>query len=587
MLAGTTSALLFRSRNGGESWDPLPFPLRSRAVLHSLLIHPTVRDLYLAGVSAENTGVSGMWRSADGGSTWQPVSTFGGLPVRSIATFRGNPLRMAAGTDSGVFETTDGGLGWSRISRSDNPELQPVVSIAFDPKDANVLYAGTPHLPWKTVDGGLDWRSVHLGMIDDSDIFSIVVDRNRPQRVFAGACSGIYRTLNGGAQWAKLPQSKDASYRTYTLAQDPQYENVLFAGTTNGMIRSPDGGGTWKKIAPYATRSIAFDLSRLGRIFIATDEAGILRSDDNGETWQPANRGFSNRRLSPLAMDDSGTVYAGGSLDSVESAVFVLPVNAGEWSSGRTPAKPLVALAPSPKAPDTLYAATPASVFISRNAGNTWTTAAAPVTENPFSALLATPWASDALLAAAGSSVFISRDSAGTWSERQFPTAIRSLVALDSPWIAAIAESAIYVSRDGDVWEQYGYAASEEIYGIASTRARLFVATTTGLRVSDEARPLRPASGLPEGNTVQAICRHPCRPNVFFAASYNSIFTSVDEGRTWTRMATADWPVESIKQLIVAPGKPDRLLVLTPRQGVFALPLDPEANRRVSDTEAK
>ena len=43
-------------------------------------------------------------------------------------------------------------------------------------------------------------------------------------------------------------------------------------------------------------------------------------------------------------------------------------------------------------------------------------------------------------------------------------------------------------------------------------------------------------------------------------------------------MATGDWPVESVKQLIVARGNPDRLLVLTPQQGVFALPLDPEAN---------
>src|SRR5581483_275581 len=84
MLAGTSSALLFRSRDGGESWDPLPFPLRLRAVLYSLLIHPRIPDLYFAGVSAENPGASGMWRSADGGSTWQPVSVFNGLPVRSI-----------------------------------------------------------------------------------------------------------------------------------------------------------------------------------------------------------------------------------------------------------------------------------------------------------------------------------------------------------------------------------------------------------------------------------------------------------------------------------------------------------------------
>jgi hypothetical protein len=105
------------------------------------------------------------------------------------------------------------------------------------------------------------------------------------------------------------------------------------------------------------------------------------------------------------------------------------------------------------------------------------------------------------------------------------------------------------------------------------------------LRVSDEARSLRPVSGLPAGTTVQAICRHPGRATVLFAASYNSIYASADAGRTWRRMATDGWPVDSIKQLIVARGNPDRLLVLTPHQGVFALPLDPAANRRTSDIE--
>jgi hypothetical protein len=51
-------------------------------------------------------------------------------------------------------------------------------------------------------------------------------------------------------------------------------------------------------------------------------------------------------------------------------------------------------------------------------------------------------------------------------------------------------------------------------------------------------------------------------------------------------MATDGWPVDSIKQVVVAPGDPDRLLVLTPQQGVFALPLDREANKRTAGIEA-
>jgi hypothetical protein len=81
-------------------------------------------------------------------------------------------------------------------------------------------------------------------MIDDSDVFSIQPDRNRPQRVIAGACSGIHRSLSGGATWSR-PVGKSSSYRTYVIAQDPRYENVWYAGTTHGTIRSPDGGSTW------------------------------------------------------------------------------------------------------------------------------------------------------------------------------------------------------------------------------------------------------------------------------------------------------------------------------------------------------
>jgi hypothetical protein len=101
--------------------------------------------------------------------------------------------------------------------------------------------------------------------------------------------------LNGGGDWVKLPEARDASFRTYILTQDPQYENVFFAGTTHGMVRSRDGGSSWERLVPDATRSIAFDMGRLGRIFIATDQRGVLRSDDNGKTLQPVNQGIGRQ----------------------------------------------------------------------------------------------------------------------------------------------------------------------------------------------------------------------------------------------------------------------------------------------------
>jgi photosystem II stability/assembly factor-like uncharacterized protein len=585
VLAGANSGLLFRSQDGGETWQTLVFPMQLRAALHTILIHPKIRGLYLAGISSEGPEASGLWRSADAGATWQPVPAFIHLQVRALATFRGDTLVMAAGTDRGVFRTSDGGNTWERISPAENRELQPVVSVAFDPKDRNVIYAGTPHLPWQTIDGGKSWKSIYNGMIDDSDVFAIVVDRNRPMRVFAGACSGVYRSWNRGVTWGKLPGSKAASYRTYTIVQDPQYENVLFAGTTNGMIRSADSGSTWARIAPYATRSIAFDMSKLGRIFIATDEAGIVRSDDNGATWKPVNRGICSRRLSPLVSDEAGSIYTGAVLDPAQEAVFVLPNGEDEWSSGKFPGAPLFTVTASRLSRGGLYAITQRGLVGSRDGGQSWASMKSPAGSEPLTDVLAPAWESGTILASAGSSIFFSRDAGKTWREAPFPAPIRSLTALDAPWVAAITSAGVYLSSDGESWRGSAPIPGGEAYGIVSwSYQRLLAATAGGLRISSNGgRSWQVLAGELAGNTIHAICRHPLRQSVLFAGSYGSVLVSEDDGRTWRKISPNDWPVDSVKQLVVAPGNPGRLLVLTPRQGVFALELERRGQTPTSD----
>ncbi len=536
LLAGTSNALLFRSLDGGDSWTALRFPPQRRATLHALAIHPRIRNLWMAGVSPETPGESGMWISGDGGSTWLPVPVFANTSVWAIAVFRGNGEITAAGADTGVFPSRDGGVAWHRISPVENRELQPVVSVAFDPKNARILYAGTPHLPWKTVDEGRTWTSIHNGMIDDSDVFSILVDRNRPQRIFAGACSGVYRSFNGGTSWGKLPEAKEASFRTYTLVQDPQRENVLFAGTTHGMIRSTDGGGNWERIAHYATRSIAFDLSRLGRIFIATDDAGILRSEDHGRTWGQLKNGFSNLRLGPLALGGDGALLLH---DPADGAAFRLAEDSVRWTKVRPPALP--ALAGGAR----------------------------------LTGLLVSAWDSKGAVAAAGPYLYSQRDASRGWRMLQFPYPIRSVVALDPSWVAAVAGSAVYLSTDGEHW-QGGRALEAEVHDVVAMPGKLVAATAAGLRVSiDRGESWRRIGGPLEESTIQAICRHPERSSVLFAAHYGEVLSSVDGGVSWKRISPADWPVDSVRQLMVIPKAPDRLFVLTAYQGVFQLPIAP------------
>ena len=93
----------------------------------------------------------------------------------------------------------------SACRRQITAEIKNIESIAIDPKDPNVVYAGTWHLAWKTADGGANWQHINKGMIDDSDVFSIIVDHSNPANVFASACSGIYKSVTAGEQFSEDP----------------------------------------------------------------------------------------------------------------------------------------------------------------------------------------------------------------------------------------------------------------------------------------------------------------------------------------------------------------------------------------------
>jgi len=306
VLAATSNAQIFRSEDAGDSWTPLPFPAQFRATLHAFAVDQHHPGVYFAGLSSDTAEYSGLMHTSDGGLTWDRIPEL--RAVWSIAIWQQDSRVIAAGGEDGIWLTRDGAETWERIAPLDDPELKPVVSLTFDPGDFNILYAGTPHLAWKTVDGGADWQSIHNGMLDDSDVFSILVDDRRPRRIFAATCGGIYRSLDGGSGWMKLNQAKGASFRTYHIAQNPLQPSVLLAGTTLGLIKSMDGGTTWRRLTTQPTRWIAFDPVRPNRVFVATDEAGLFRSDDAGESLQAINEGFINRHFTALAIAENALV---------------------------------------------------------------------------------------------------------------------------------------------------------------------------------------------------------------------------------------------------------------------------------------
>ena len=151
------------------------------------------------------------------GRTWNVIG-LAHETVRALAQSPTDPKLLLAGSLTGVYRSTDEGATWTKITPDNHTDLKNFDSVAFDPKDNNTIYAGTYHLPWKTTDGGKNWFPVVKGMIDDSDVMSIIIDPSNPDNVHATACSGIYHSTNGGQQWVKY---QGYSEHVPTDATDP------------------------------------------------------------------------------------------------------------------------------------------------------------------------------------------------------------------------------------------------------------------------------------------------------------------------------------------------------------------------------
>jgi photosystem II stability/assembly factor-like uncharacterized protein len=279
LLAGTATAHLFRSRDEGDTWTPLPFTAEQWSNLHALLIDPGRPNVYWVGVSSETPRYAGAFRSEDEGATWQPVPGLEHKQVWSMAFWKVDAHVIAAGTEDGVYLTRNGGADWTLLSSPGAAWPHPVVSLTFDPADVNTLYAGTPHLAWKTKDGGATWQPIHKGMEEDSDIFSLDVNMKRRSRLVAGACSGVYRSIDGGSTWTSLEHELGGQFRTYVVRWAPNRPEVVFAGTSLGLMISRDSGANWHRLSDKLARSVAFDPADPQRVFVATDD-GVVRWEE-------------------------------------------------------------------------------------------------------------------------------------------------------------------------------------------------------------------------------------------------------------------------------------------------------------------
>ena len=530
IFLGTSAGELYLSNDGGGSWAHFThLGGGNDYVLDHIVVDPANSNtIYIAAWSIENNG-GDIFRSHDGGRSWQPLPAMHGKSVRSFAVFAGDSRTMVAGALDGVFRSTDAGDTWERISPPNHPEIKNIESIAIDPRNPGVVYAGTWHLPWKTVDGGRTWASMKQGIVDDSDVFSIIIDQQNPANVYLSACSGIYKSENAGELFHKIQGIPFSARRTRVLHQDPVNPAIVYAGTTEGLWKTVDAGKTWRRTSPpnLIVNDVMVDPQRPAHVLLATDRSGLLASEDGGQTVRASNHGFSHRQVSAVLADrrDAKTIYAGVINDKEFGGVFVTRDGGARWQQMNTglAGHDIFSLAQS--SDGNLLAGTHRGVYLYEQKLARWRPINAIANEKIIQVPVRTPKMKNAKYPAAKTAT--RRETV----RGELKGRVARVVVSGERWYAATADG-VYASYDhGQTWHGGPVDALRSFFSIDADNEDVVASTPNALAISHHHGMAWKSVTLPSYiSTVQSVA---LTPSAIWLSSRSGVFYSEDDGANW------------------------------------------------------
>ena len=317
---GVASGGLFRTTDAGQTWVPITdgkVPVGSTGSVAVADSDPNT--IYLGtgsdGVRSNVSTGRGVYKSTDGGNSWQFAGLYNAGQIGALRIHPTNPniVWVAAtgdifkpNSERGIFKTTDGGRTWKKtlfISDSTGG-----MDVEIMPGNPNVLFAWMSRLerkPWtiisgsregglfRSTDGGETWQKFGAGLPNELiGKGNIGVTAANPNRMYALIEAlpggGLYRSDDAGATWQVVNTTPGLITRPFyytTLNTDPTNADVVYAGAET-LYRSRDGG---KNVTPFRTphgdnHDMWINPTNSG-IMIQSNDGGANVSTDSGRTW--------------------------------------------------------------------------------------------------------------------------------------------------------------------------------------------------------------------------------------------------------------------------------------------------------------
>jgi len=599
IFLGTSAGNLYISNDNGKSWSRLAhLGNAAEMVLDHIVMDPAEpKNVFVGAWNAQSPSSDGdLFRSKDGGKTWEIVADLHGKSLRALSVAPSDPKTLVAGALDGIYRSRDGGSSWERISPENHAEIKNVESIAVDPVNPEVIYAGTWHLPWKTEDGGKSWHNIKKGVIDDSDVFSIVIDQAQPANLFISACSGIYRSESAGELFRKIQGIPYSARRTRMLRLDPTDHTVVYAGTTEGLWKSTDSGATWRRMtaANVVINDVLVDPQRPSHVLLATDRGGVLSSDDGGATFMASNRGFTHRQAAALLVDreDSSVVYAGLLSDKEFGGVFISRDGGRKWKQLSAGLDEHDVFSLHQADDGSILAGTDHGIFQLKPGASAWIartggvprTAATPAGKpgrNSIAAelntrIVALEAVGRSWLAATANGFYFSPDFGENWRKETLTgVVLPASISAAGKMIAVAGRNTVAVSvNGGESWLPCRPFESEFVINSVHVSAAgdIWLAARSGLyRSTDAGDSWKRITTLRLADILGVYFDEENHRILVLSGSSTSIFESHDNGRTWNAISTG-WSLRNVR---LAHG---RLVGTTAFDGIV---IQPEASTAV------
>jgi photosystem II stability/assembly factor-like uncharacterized protein len=639
---GAAAGGVWKTTNGGESWVPL-FDHQSVSSIGALALAPSNPNIIYVGtgeacIRGNISHGDGVYKSVDAGKTWINMGLRETRHIGRILVDPKNPdlvLVAALGhaygpnTERGVFRSSDGGKTWQKVLYKD--ENTGAIDLSFDPANPEIVFAAlwqVQRTPWsltsggpgsgiyKSVDAGKTWsrldgHGLPVGPLGRIGISVSPADSTRIYAMIEANEGGLFRSDDGGGTWSRINGD-------YGLRGRPWYYTHVTADPVNadtvyildfGFHRSIDGGRTFSMLfAPHGDYHALWIDPTNPRRMINANDGGASISTDWGKSWssednQPTAQFYhvvtDNRFPYHLygAQQDRGTVaiasrreptepefYAVGGGESgmicpypPDPNIVYAGSNYGTFTRFDKRTEALQNISPwpqnylnmpaadakyrfqwttpmliSPHDPNILYIAAQV-LFKTSDAGMTWTSISPDLTRNDKSKQKS-------------SGGPISQDNTGVEYFDTIFALAESPLEKNLIW-AGTDDGLIQLTRDGGKnWTNVTPASLPEWSMVSLIDASPHAAGTAYAAIDrhklDDFRPYifktadyghtwtRIDRGIPEDTYVHAVREDPKRKGLLYAGAETGIFVSFDDGAHWQSLQL-NLPMSPVHDLVI------------------------------------